>query len=95
MNELIFQQCGPVRHEIKHSERDTLDGAPLLRRELLVHPTGFRYVTDDDLSAPGAIQAVYRALVDDPVRNDQVIQDIESALDAGRHCLVITQWHDM
>ena len=25
LNELIFQQCGPVRHEIQHSDRDTLE----------------------------------------------------------------------
>lgn len=92
LNELIFQQCGPVRHEIKHSDRDTLDGASALRREVLVHRTGFAFDTDDDLSRPGAIQAVYRALVDDPVRNEQVLTDVHAALEAGRHCLVLTQW---
>lgn len=92
LNELIFQQCGPVRHEIEHSDRDTLDGAPPLRREVLVHPTGFAYDNDDDLSRPGAIQGVYRASVDDAVRNEQVLTDVHAALEAGRHCLVLTQW---
>ena len=92
LDQLIVQQCGPVRHQIKLHERDTLDGGQQLRRELLVTPTDFRYVTDDDLSRPGAIQAVYRALVDDAGRNEQVIGDVQTALAAGRHCLVLTQW---
>jgi superfamily II DNA or RNA helicase len=92
LDQLIVQQCGPVRHRITHHERDTLDGGQQLRRDLLVKPTGFRYVTDDDLSRPGAIQAVYRALVDDTGRNEQVVDDVQTALAAGRHCLVLTQW---
>jgi superfamily II DNA or RNA helicase len=92
LDDLITQQCGPVRYQIKHSQRDTLDGGRQLRRELLVHPTNFRYPTDDDLSRPGAIQAVYRALVDDADRNAQVVADVRAALAAGRHCLVMTQW---
>ncbi len=52
LDQLIVQQCGPVRHRITHHERDTLDGGQQLRRELLVTPTGFRYVADDDPSVP-------------------------------------------
>ena len=92
LDELIVQQCGPVRHEIKHDERDTLDGGRQLRRELLVTSTDFRFETDDDLSRPGAIQAVYRALVDDDDRNQQVLHDVHAAIQDGRHCLVLTQW---
>ena len=92
LDELIAQQCGPVRHKIRHGERDTLDGGRQPRPVLLVKPTAFRYDTEDDLSRPGAIQAVYRALVDDPDRNQQVSDDVQAALEAGRHCLVLTQW---
>ncbi len=92
LDDLIAQQCGPVRYSIKHSERDTLDGAQRLGRDLLVKATGFRYATDEGLSRPGAIQAVYRALVDDVDRNAQIVADVQAALAAGRHCLVLTQW---
>ena len=92
LDELISQQCGPVRYEIQHSGRDTLDGAPSLRRELLVKATNFRYAADEDVSRPGAIQAVYRALVEDVDRNAQIVADVQAALGAGRHCLVLTQW---
>jgi superfamily II DNA or RNA helicase len=92
LDELISQQCGPVRYEIKHSERDTLDGGQPLHRELLVKATDFRYAGDEDLSRPGAMQAVCRALVDDVDRNAQIVADIQTALAAGRHCLVLTQW---
>lgn len=71
LDELISQQCGPVRYQTKHDKRDTLDGGRQLRRELLVTPTEFCYTTDDDLSRPGAIHAVYRALVDDADRHQQ------------------------
>lgn len=92
LSELISQQCGPVRHEILDTHRDTLDGGRQLARELLVEPTEFRFTTDDDLSRPGAIHQVYRALVDDVGRNQQVVDDVRAALDKGRHCLVLTQW---
>jgi superfamily II DNA or RNA helicase len=92
LDELISQQCGPVRYEIQHSGRDTLDGAPSLRRELLVKATDFRYATDEDLSRPGAMQAVCRALVDDVDRNAQIVDDVQAAVGAGRHCLVLTHW---
>lgn len=92
LDELICQQCGPVRYQIEHDERDTLDGGRKLLRELLVKPTDFRYTTDDDLSRPGAIHAVYRALIDDPDRNRQVIDDVRVAVETGRHCLVLTSW---
>lgn len=92
LDELIVQQCGPIRYQIKHHDRDTLDGGRQLRREVLVTPTDFEFETDDDLSRPGAIQAVYRAMVDDDDRNQQVLQDVHAALVDGRHCLVLTQW---
>ncbi len=35
---------------------------------------------------------MYRDLVDDPVRTQQVVHDVVHALHSGRHCLVLTQW---
>jgi superfamily II DNA or RNA helicase len=57
-----------------------------------VHATSFRYTGDADPSAPGGIAAVYRDLVADPTRTQQVVYDVISALESGRHCLVLTQW---
>jgi len=59
---------------------------------LYVHPTSFQYSGGADPSAPGGIAAVYRDLVDDPIRTQQVVDDVMTALSSGRHCLVLTQW---
>ena len=61
---------------------------PVLR----VHPTRFCYTGDADPSAPGGIAAIYRDLVADDSRTDQVAADVCEALARGRHCLVLTQW---
>ncbi len=63
---------------------------PVLR----VHATSFCYAGDADPSAPGGIAAVYRDLVADDARTNQVTDDVAAALDQGRHCLVLTQWTD-
>ncbi len=44
-----------------------------------------------DLSVPGAIASVHRALADDVARNDQIVADVLEAHDRGRHCLVLAQ----
>jgi hypothetical protein len=65
-------------------------GAP--ERSLTIHLTDFVYRGDADPSAPGGIAAVYRDLVADEARNQQVLADVLAALARGRHCLVLTQW---
>jgi superfamily II DNA/RNA helicase len=67
-----------------------LGGAP--ERSLTVHLTTYVYRGDADPSAPGGIAAVYRHLVADEARNEQVVADVVAALARGRHCLVLTQW---
>ncbi len=62
------------------------------RPVLHVHQTGYRYTGDADPSAPGGIATVYRDLVADQARTTQVVTDVTTALERGRHCLVLTQW---
>jgi len=86
---------GPVRHTMSAPQPGTLaavaaGGAP--ERSLTVHLTSFDYRGDADPSAPGGIAAVYRDLMADDARNQQVLTDVVAALDRGRHCLVLTQW---
>lgn len=57
-----------------------------------MHCTKFRCADQADPSAPGAIAAVYRELVADAPRTAQVVFDVIDAAQAGRHCLVLTQW---
>lgn len=65
---------------------------PRPRPVLHIHQTGFCYAGTLDPSAPGGIAAVYRELAADETRTAQVVHDIISALERGRHCLVLTQW---
>jgi superfamily II DNA or RNA helicase len=96
LDDLIALQLGPVRHTMSQLPSGTLavrspqmsSPAPVL----YVHPTSFEYNGAADPSAPGGIAAVYRDLVDDPVRTQQVVRDVMHALQSGRHCLVLTQW---
>ena len=54
---------------------------------LFVHPTSFEYSGGADPSEPGGIAAVYRDFVDDPIRTQQVVDDVMNALGSGRHAL--------
>lgn len=44
-----------------------------------------------DLSDPGALAAVHRALVVDEARNTLIVDDLAAALKRGRNCLVLTR----
>jgi superfamily II DNA or RNA helicase len=95
LDDLIAQQLGPVRHTMTAPEPGTLasaafGGAP--ERSLTVHLTTFDYQGDADPSAPGGIAAIYRDLVADDARTQQVVADVLDAVARGRHCLVLTQW---
>ncbi|HEY5014987.1 MAG TPA: DEAD/DEAH box helicase family protein [Acidimicrobiia bacterium] len=84
---IIGFQCGPTRHEIKPA---AVEGAELMRRELIVHQTATR-VSEDDASQ---IQQVFAILVADERRTAQICQDVHDAVAAGRTCLVLTQRTD-
>ena len=58
---------------------------------LVVHATSFRLEDPVDLSVPGAIAGVHRALAEDEARNGQILTDVVEALGRGRHCLVLAQ----
>ena len=96
LDELIGLQLGPVRQTMIQLPSGTmstrLPQASPPEPVLFVHPTSFQYSGGADPSAPGGIAAVYRDLVDDPTRTQQVVDDVMAALNSGRHCLVLTQW---
>ena len=108
LDDLIALQLGPIRHTIDSTAHPSLAAgasqqAPPLDLELSadgsrptpvlhVHPTTFRYTGQADPAAPGGIAAVYRDLVADTARTDQVIADACAAHARGRHCLLLSQW---
>ena len=93
LDDLIGFQLGPVRHTLVHAHPDTLEGANAERPRpvLVVHPTRFRIEEPVDLSVPGAIAGIHRALADDAARNEQILTDVLEAHGRGRHCLVLAQ----
>ena len=94
LDDLIALQLGPIRHTMSEPDPGTLAAAAtgVVDRTLTVHPTRFEYRGDADPSAPGGIAAVYRDLVADTDRNQQIVSDVEAALRRQRHCLILTQW---
>lgn len=93
LDDLIGFQLGPARHTFEHADPDTLEGANTDRPRpvLVVHRTRFRIDEPVDLSKPGAIAGIHRALAEDDARNDQILTDVLEAHGRGRHCLVLVQ----
>lgn len=86
LQEIIMMQCGPIRHSISRSSE--LQGD--LRLDLFVCETGLTFEMNDATS----IQDLFRALVHDSDRIEAICQDIISALQEGRRCLVLSQWKE-
>jgi superfamily II DNA or RNA helicase len=59
-----------------------------------VHPTQFRYTGHADPSAPGGMAEIYRALIADEARLEQIITDVIAAHTDGANILVLTTWID-
>lgn len=57
-----------------------------------MHATSFVYRGGADPSVPGGIAAVYRELITDGERNQQILADVMDAISQSRHCLLLTQW---
>ncbi len=93
LDDLIGFQLGPIRHTLDDPDPDTLEGADADRPRpvLIVHPTQFRFEEPIDLSMPGAITLVHRALAESQTRNQQILTDVVEAHRRGRHCLVLAQ----
>jgi superfamily II DNA or RNA helicase len=59
-----------------------------VERVLVTHTTDHEQPDDEE----AGIQGVFRALVEDGERSRQICGDIAAAIEAGRNCLVLTQW---
>ena len=96
LDDLIALQLGPIRNTMTQAPPGTLplrpQTGPPPKPVLHVHPTGFLYSGQADPAAPGGIAAIYRDLAADEARNRQITADVLTALQQGRHCLVLTQW---
>jgi superfamily II DNA or RNA helicase len=98
LEDLIYHQLGshhvtlesPAAGQLPSGDADLLAPHPVLH----LHPTQFRYTGDADPSAPGGMAEIYRALIADEARLDQVIADVITAHAGGANILVLTTWID-
>lgn len=81
---------GMTSLDLEPVERGGTPPKPVLR----VHTTSFCYSGDKEPSQPGGMAAVYRELDNDRPRTTQVVADVGTAMERGRHCVVLTQWRD-
>ena len=100
LDALITLHIGPVRHTIS-VPREPANGMSILpgsarggrpTPELYIHPTAYRYAGDASPSAPGGITVIYKDLIADEQRTQQIVGDVNAALARGRNCLVLTNW---
>lgn len=82
LERIIFQQCGPVRYEIK-----AIDGEELQKRAI-IRETNFRMPDSVGIRPPYHLMA--HLLTKDAKRNEQIVFDIVSALENRRFPLVLS-----
>ena len=87
---IVFMQCGPVR--FRANAKAQAGQRPFSHRAVL-RPTAFRLPAGIEPERP-PIQHVYAALAKDAARNDMILDDVLSALEAGRSPLVLTARKD-
>ncbi len=96
LEDLIYHQLGShlVAIEPPSTGQLPVDGSDLLTPHpvLHLHPTEFRYRGAADPTAPGGMAEIYRALVTDQVRLDQIVDDVLTASETGANILVLTTW---
>jgi superfamily II DNA or RNA helicase len=98
LEDLIYHQLGshhvaldgPSAGQLPSTDTNLLAPYPVLH----VHPTQFCYTGDADPNAPGGMAEIYRALIADESRLDQIVTDVLAAHDDGANILVLTTWVD-
>ncbi|PQZ89588.1 helicase [Arthrobacter sp. MYb227] len=96
LEELIFHQLGTQTHEFASLRPGQLpeDSASVAvpALELKVHETSFNYQGEASPVAPGGLHEIYRDLIADPARLNQLVDDISAAYAAGAKALVLSTW---
>ncbi|WP_276309053.1 DEAD/DEAH box helicase [Specibacter cremeus] len=96
LDALMYHQLGPVAHTMAAAAPAQLprypSEIPAPALELVVHPTGYVYAGDADPSEPGGIAAIYKDLVADDARFEQIHDDVMAAYAANSRILLLTTW---
>ncbi len=84
---IVFMQCGPVRFRV--NAKAEARRRPFGHRVLL-RLTKFRFSNDVGGERP-QIQQIYAALAEDENRNALIVEDVLTALEAGRSPILLTE----
>jgi superfamily II DNA or RNA helicase len=85
---IVFMQCGPIRHRVNASVQAA---ARPFEHYALVRPTSFRPAREPEPDKRLEFQSLYRELVENESRNQQICDDVMEAVHAGRSPLVLTE----
>ena len=77
---IIFMQCGPIRHRAAR-DRAAFSAMEVRLRHVVLPPQAER----------ASVQDLYRAILDDHIRNAILVDDIRAAFAEGRKVLVLTE----
>jgi superfamily II DNA or RNA helicase len=77
---IVTMQCGPIRHQVAHSDQ--------IRPSLEVLP---RVIAASAVAATDQIQALFAVISEDDMRNKIIVADVTAAYKAGRHVMVMSE----
>ncbi|OFZ51946.1 MAG: hypothetical protein A2381_01425 [Bdellovibrionales bacterium RIFOXYB1_FULL_37_110] len=86
LEKILFQQCGPIRHEIKSADNGALS------KKVILKETGF--ILPEVLSIKPAYHIMAHHLVNDLKRNEIITNDVISTLRENRFPLLISDRKD-
>lgn len=96
LDSLIYHQLGQISHTIDPTARQQLPShaseiaEPALELEL--HRTSYTYAGSADPSEPGGISAIYKDLIANEGRLQQIYDDVIAAYEQNSRILVLTTW---
>jgi superfamily II DNA or RNA helicase/very-short-patch-repair endonuclease len=85
---IIFMQCGPVRHRV--NAKDQAKDRPF-QHHVIVRPTAFNASHEPEDNVRMEFQLLYKSLINDEIRNTQIVSDVCQAIQANRNPLILTE----
>lgn len=85
---IIFMQCGPIRYKVD-PKKQALERP--FNHSVIQRHTEFRLATTSDETSSVPFHEVYRLLALDQARNELLINDVITAMNAGRSPLILTE----
>lgn len=96
LDSLIYHQLGQISHTNEPAPRQQLPShageIAESALELELHRTSYTYAGTADPSEPGGISAIYKDLIADEARLQQIYDDVMAAYAQNSRILVLTTW---